>query len=114
MTNPRPKVWAIKEQVKTTSAGAVPMDYSAAYEYGDLEFITDMDPPLHPGTVRLEWERQVLRFLKVFDPDRDYVILTGSPLAIFLVGQLLGGIEHLRRPRVLVWRREQSRYVVFN
>ncbi len=112
--NKRPTVWVVKEQMKTGPHGVSPMDYSSAYEYGDLRFITEFDPPLHQGTVREEWDKQVLKFVKEYDPSTDFVVLTGSPLAIFLVGTILGAINSQHRPRLLVWRREQSRYVVFS
>lgn len=117
MQTKRPTVWVIKEQMKSGPNGPEPMDYTPAYEYGDLRFITEFDPPLHPGTIRAEWDKQVAKFIEQMDVDRDYLVLSGSPLAIFLIGAKLGeckGIGNLSLPRVLVWRREQGRYVIYN
>lgn len=109
----RPTVWVVKEQVKRDMTGSTPMDYTPAYEFGDIKFITDMDPPLHANsTVLKEWQRQVREFVSAFNFDRDYLILTGSPLAIFMVGKILGEIKSQSPIQILVWRREQGRYVL--
>ena len=108
----RPTVWVLKEQVKSTTNGPVPMDYTAAYAYGNIRFITEMDLPLHPNsTVAKEWSKQVEKFMKEVNAN-DYVILTGQPLAMFLFGALCAVAEFI--PNLLVWRREQSRYVVYD
>lgn len=118
MAKDRPIVWVLKEQMRTTPNGSSPMDYSAAYVYGDLEFITDFDPPLHPSsTVMPEWRRQIRKFLDAYKEDYDYIIPTGSPFAIFLFGRMLGEemtMKGIKQARILVWRREQSRYIVSN
>ena len=110
----KPIVWVVKEQMKPSASGVAPMDYTSAYEFGELRFITEFDPPLHPGTVREEWKNQIVRFVAEYDPEKDFIILTGSPLAIFLIGGVISEIRTPYKPRILVWRREQSRYVLFN
>lgn len=108
----RPTVWVLKEQVVRGTTGSKPMDYTAAYEFGDIKFITEFDPPIHPSsTLMEEWERQFRRFASEFNPDVDSVILTGSPLAIAKAGKFFGELRSAFPIRVLVWRREQGRYV---
>lgn len=114
MNQKRPTVWVLKEQVTRGSTGPVPMDYSPAYKYGDIQFITDFDIPLTraPSTLAMKWAEQAARFWNRVDLDNDYLILTGAPLSMFILGVLcsLRGAP----PRILVWRREQGAYVVFD
>lgn len=108
-----PIVWACKEQVTRSAIGPVPMDYSPAAEFGDLEFITRCDIPLHiHSTVRELWESDVEAFVERYDPARDFIIVTGQPAAIFAIGYALGRAG--KPPRFLIWRREENRYRVLN
>lgn len=112
MNNTRPTVWVLKEQVINGSTGSRPMDYTPAYEYGDVRFITEFDLPLHPNsTVAKSWYESVMAFIQEFDPTHDFVITTGQPLAIFMLGMVMGTLGVV--PNVLVWKREQNRYVVY-
>lgn len=112
----RPTVWVVKEQALRGPTGPAPMDYTPAYKYGDVQFITDCDLPLTRGTSGLKdlWTQQVKKFHRVYNPDRDYIVLTGSPLAIFLIGAIIGAINSTYRPKILVWRRESNEYVPFD
>jgi hypothetical protein len=106
----RPTVWVLKEQAIRGANGTVPMDYTPAYTYGDVKFITEFDLPIHPkSTVANEWTAAINKFLKEYDPERDYLILTGSPLAIFAFGVAISTTDVTHK--ILVWRREQGRYV---
>lgn len=111
--NNRPTVWVLKEQMRSgSSVGSSPMDYTPAYEYGDIRFITDFDLPLHPNsTIARHWYDMVRDFLKEFDPARDFLILTGQPLAMFMLGMIMGAVGVV--PNILVWKREQGRYVLY-
>lgn len=110
--SPRPTVWVVKEQVKTGQHGSAPMDYTAAYQFGDVKFITDFDLPLHSNSsLGNRWFETVEGFLGKFERSRDFIILTGSPLAIFVTGLIMGKAQ-LRPIQILVWRREQGRYVL--
>lgn len=110
--NKRPTVWVLKEQVIRDSTGSRPMDYTPAYEYGDIRFITEFDPSTHEGSsIDREWRRHVAKFVDEFDPQRDSLILTGSPLAIARFGRIIGETAPLIPVRVLVWKRDQNRYV---
>ena len=112
----RPKVWVVKEQVRTAEVGVRAMDYTPAMEYGDVHFITEFDIPLHPNsTVTGEWVKAVQKFFKEYDASQDYIILTGHTLSIFMIGMILGATRTSPYPpKILVWRREQQRYVLFN
>lgn len=104
-----PKVYVIKEQMIRNDVGTVPMNYSAAMEFGDVEFVTHHDMPMYGrSSVQASWNRDVLRFAEAYDPDRDYIVTTGQPTAIFAVGWALGRVN--KTPRFLVWRREENRY----
>lgn len=109
----KPTVWVVKEQVRRDAVGPVPMDYSPAFKYGEVKFITNHDLPLHQGgTLASGWYYKVQSFITDFDEDCDWIILTGSPVAIFIVGWLTGIRQ--RTPRVLVWRRESNEYVPYS
>lgn len=106
-----PTVWVCKEQVSNGNA----MDYSPATAYGELEFITQFDIPLHRAigsTIALRWDGDVEKFVRLYQEDRDFIICTGQPTAIFAIGWALGRMEKL--PRFLVWRREENRYRVLD
>lgn len=105
------KVWIIKEQVMRGDTGPIVMDYSAAMEFGELEFITSHDMPLYgKSSVQGVWNKDVLRFVEEYDEYADYIVTTGQPTAIFTIGWALGLTEKI--PRFLVWRREEGRYRV--
>lgn len=106
----RPTCWILKEQLRRDSTGSVPLDYTAAYKYGDIEFITELDFPIYGrGSAAAQWGGAVEKFLNKYDPIRDWLVLTGSPLSIFLLGLRLGNAEIT--PRILVWRRDSNEYV---
>jgi hypothetical protein len=112
MDSERSKVFIVKEQVRRDATGPVPMDYTPAFKYGDVEFITSFDLPLHQnGTLTGVWMKDVRKFLQRFDPENDWIVLTGSPLAIFIVGLLMGRSEKI--PRILVWKREIDQYIPY-
>ena len=105
-------VWIIKEQSVRTETGTVPMDYSKAYDYGDIEFITTGDMPMYGGPSQAQqmWNEDVARFAAEYNPDTDFIITTGQPMAIFMVGWILSNMFPTVQPKFLVWRREENRY----
>lgn len=108
-----PTVWIVKEQMIRGETQPIPMDYSPAMAFGDIEFITHHDMPLYgKSSVQEHWNRDVQSFVKKYDPERDYIITTGQPMAILAVGFALG--QEGKCPRFLVWRREENRYRVVN
>lgn len=107
-----PTVWVLKEQMRGGDAKQV-FDYTPAMKYGELRFATDFDLPLHPNSsVRAAWFTDVNVMISEFDAERDWLILTGQPLAIFVAGQMFAALGVT--PRILVWRREQNAYVPFD
>jgi len=107
----KPIVYVVKEQMVRDATGSNPMDYSPAMAYGDIEFITRSDMPTYPNSsVRMTWNDDVARFVNAYDPDKDFIITTGQPTAIFAVGHALGASG--KAPRFLIWRREENRYRV--
>lgn len=110
-TRPNAKVWIIKEQMIRGEIHPVPINYAPAMEFGELDFITSHDMPLYgKSSVQEQWNKDVARFVKAYDPLRDFVITTGQPMAMFCVGMLLGKAG--KPPQFLVWRREENRYRV--
>jgi hypothetical protein len=91
------------------------MDYTPAYEFGDVCFITEFDLPLHPrSTVTRAWIQDTDKFLNTVKSE-DFLILTGQPIAIFMIGcRLMSDVPPNRWPTLLVWRREQGKYVTFD
>ena len=107
------KVFVVKEQVIRNDVGSVPMNYDAAMEYGDVEFITFNDMPLYgKSSVQAVWNRDVMQFVATYNPETDFIVTTGQPTAIFAVGWALGKAH--KTPRILVWRREENRYRAVN
>lgn len=104
-----PTVYVIKEQMIRNDVGSVPMNYGAAMEFGDVEFVTYHDMPLYGrSSVQAQWNRDVMKFVEAYNPEQDYIVTTGQPTAIFAVGWALGRAH--KTPRFLVWRREENRY----
>lgn len=107
-----PIVWVIKEQVKRGITGPEPMDYTPAFKYGEVRFITDFDMPIHQGgSLVRAWNAAASQFAKEYDEDTDFIIATGQPTAMVMIGWILGISDSL--PRFLVWRREDNMYVPF-
>lgn len=111
-TRKNPIVWVIKEQAVRTQMGTAPMDYTPAIKFGDLEFVTEFDLPVHgKGTMMEAWAKAARTFCDQYDDARDFIVTTGQPLAIFMLGYLLG--QHHKRPRILVWRPQEGKYTPF-
>jgi len=103
------KVYIVKEQVIRNDVGVTPMNYDAAMEFGEIEFITYHDLPMYGrSSVQAQWNADVLEFVANYNPETDFIVTTGQPTAIFAVGWALGRVN--KTPRFLVWRREENRY----
>jgi hypothetical protein len=107
-------VWVLKEQMSSRgTSGPAPMDYSPAAKFGEVRFITDFDLPVPPrpdSTISTAWVAAVANFIQECDPENDYIVLTGSPMAIYLVGVVSATVGATLN--ILVWRRERNEYVV--
>jgi hypothetical protein len=108
----RPTVWILKEQVRTGRDGSpVVFDYSPLYEYGNIEFITTFDPPTTPSeSMNEQWDKEVAHFHRLYEPETDWIVPTGSPYGIFKLGYLLGRINSQSKPKLLVWQNRQNKY----
>lgn len=114
-----PKVWIIKEQMRRTANGSEVMDFTPAMSYGELQFITKFDMPVNGigSMMMVEWLKAAQHFIDEYDDSKDFIITTGKPSDIFMVGWLLGqsySNMHNKSPRFLVWRHEENRYRVFD
>lgn len=113
MNSRKPIVWVMKEQVRRGATGPEPMDYTPAMKYGEVRFITDFDLPLHQGGSLVgSWWNAVHDFIEEFDPTIDFLVPTGQPLAMVLIGAAIGN-AYTGNLQFLVWRREDNKYVPY-
>lgn len=116
----KPIVWIVKEQVRRSQNGVETMDYTPAMKWGEPRFITSFDPPtlLTKSTVLQKWKKDVQEFINEFDPEIDFIIASGQPTAMMMVGYLLGVVSYPQRadpsPRFLLWRREENTYIPYD
>jgi hypothetical protein len=102
-------VYAVKEQNFKGMVGSQVMDYSPAEKFGELKFITTFDMPLHVNSpARQVWREEVLEFVRNYDPVKDFVILTGQPISIFIIGMMIA--EAHKMPRFLKWQGQTGDY----
>jgi hypothetical protein len=102
-------VYAVKEQNFKAMVGSQVMDYSPAAKFGELKFITTFDMPLHVNsTARGVWREEVLGFVGDYDSTKDFIILTGQPISIFIIGMMLERAKKM--PRFLKWQGQTGDY----
>lgn len=84
-------------------------DFSGAEPYGTLVhlFPIQIYPDQFEERIPLAVER-VTRILESFNPERDYLLLSGDPTLTLLAGMVLGG-RHTR-VTALHWDRQTMRY----
>ena len=103
----RSRVFVLQESV--IPGTAIPMDYSPAEIYGDVEFVLRYDPS-HQS--RSPINRQALddleRMVRVYDEETDYIVLTGSPIVFFLAGAAF--MSAGKSPTLLTWDRRTQTY----
>lgn len=110
--NRDPIVWVVKEQVRRDASGPALMDFSGAAAYGEVRFITRFDLPMYPASVLYtDWMAKVIEFILEYDDTKDFIVTTGQPTALFEVGRQMG--IHGKKPRFLVWKREDNAYRSF-
>jgi hypothetical protein len=92
----------------THTTGRV-VDFSEAEQYGTLihVFPVQIYPDQFEERIPLAIER-VSRVLKIFDPERDYLLLSGDPMLTLLAGMVLG--KQHDRVTALHWDRQAARY----
>ena len=95
-----PKVFITQE---TTN-----IDYTPAVQFGDLVFVSGIHDRLspHPNSLNnANIMKRVCSALDQFEPD-DYLVCSGSPAMMAIVGNLLGEKLH----NVLIWDNRESKY----
>lgn len=101
-----PKVFVIEQQ---------PFDYTPATVYGELVFMDSErlapSAPNAPDT----WNKTVLHSLRreisSYIPGYDYIVPTGAPSRMLVVGMLLA--EKGRSHKMLGWDNRQRRYLEY-
>lgn len=84
------------------------LDYSDAIRFGKLTPVLRRDVFADDLPTRIDKMKEALEGqMGDFDPERDFLLLTGDPVAIFMAGILLHGA---RKVRVLKFDREVGRY----
>lgn len=101
-------VWVLQESIIPGSNG-VPMDYSSAERFGDVQFVLNVDASRHGGNSAIN-ERIFNDLLKMAQLYRegDYLVLTGSPMVIFMAGAALA--EAGKVPTLLNWDKRGQEY----
>lgn len=78
------------------------IDYTPAHYYGRVVFCTVMDfSPENDSTMNKVLVDEVRARLRDFNPDKDFVVTSGSPLVIAAVFMILR--EKTHKVRVLRW-----------
>lgn len=89
----------------------MPWDFSDAEQYGAVEFLTADDLHNVKGSLHNERLLSSLRHkLKSFDPEQDWLLITGSPFISAAVFLLLGH-RGLRYVPILRWNNRDRRYI---
>lgn len=88
-------------------------NYAEAEQYGDITFLSADDFSNTKGSIRNEAIISDMRHkLKKFDPDQDWIVLTGSPYITAAVFLILGGMG-LRSLKILRWDNRGFKYIPF-
>ena len=90
--------------------------FDPAEEYGDLEYVLKTTDELYPDNDRLKSDvvaSKIEDALSDFNPKRDYVLLTGDPAALALLGSVMQRIcGNGRKVRLLKWDNVDKQYFV--
>lgn len=103
---PVKRVYVIEQQ---------PFDYTPATVYGELTFLESERLAPHAPNSPNTWNEKVLhqirKDLAAYVPGYDYIIPTGAPYRMLLVGMVLAsrGKQH----RILGWDNRQHRYLEY-
>ncbi len=90
----RPRVFVTQES---------PHDFSRAEEFGELVFLSHQDLNNIKGSLHNEDVLSKIRGkLIAFDPDRDWLVITGSPYITAATFMILGN-KRVRTVKVLRW-----------
>lgn len=90
----QPIVWVTQE---------TNVDFSEAERYGEVRFLTADDFNNTRASIKNQHLLMALRHqLKDFDPENDWVVITGSPIVSCAVFMILGWMRH-PLVRILRW-----------
>lgn len=99
----KPVVWVITEGNN---------DYTPAERFGTVKFITDQELRPSPASMQTHSAHADLRdFHKEYRPEVDYIVPTGNPVLIVLLGLILG--RH-RNHLCLKWDSRTKEYTRYN
>src|SRR5574337_1060112 len=101
-------VWVIQESIIPGSNG-VPMDYSPAERFGDVQFALTVDMSRQSNSpINGCIFEDLSQMVGLYHEGRDYLVLTGSPAVIFMVGAAFALAD--KRPTLLVWDKRGQEY----
>ena len=103
--NLEPIVYVLQE-VPGTQAGRPKFNIIGAQKYGKLKVLLreDSQVVMSPGPIKHKLER----LLKDFN-DNDYLLLSGDPQIIFMVGAVIAKVNN-GRAKSLKWDRQENTY----
>lgn len=105
---PRGTVYVLTESIIPGSNG-VPIDYSPAEQYGNVEFVVHIEPSRQrQSTINAAIYRQLLQMAELYREGRDYLVLTGNPMVIFMAGMAMVEVDKV--PTLLMWDRKRATY----
>jgi len=98
----KPKVYVIKENPR--------LNYLDAERFGDVVFITDKDyTPMKNSLCNREIIRAIDDYMGKFDPDYDFLLLTGGPVLIGYAFHL--GLSKKGYMSLLQWDNIRREYI---
>ena len=88
-------------------------NYSQASKFGEPRFVTDLEfSDVKNSRSNSEIRSQITDLAEVYNPNYDYILLSGDPVILFLTGLELGKI--LKKHgfvRILKWSSQDRLYV---
>lgn len=93
-----------------TNFASKPYDFSLAEKYGTVEFVTRNDVNNMKNSLENKaLVREIRMRLHKFDPDRDFVLIAGSPYVTALMFLILGA-RKIRKVKFLRWSNRDRLY----
>lgn len=87
------------------------LNYLSAEEFGDITFMSRGDySPIKNSIANEKLLADLQRHLKSFDIDKDYIVVTGSPIVAAAVFLLLGRFGYAHKVNVLRWSNRDHTY----
>lgn len=101
-------VWVLQESIIPGSNG-VPMDYSPAERFGDVQFVLNTDASRQSNSSINDRILDDLRQMaRLYREEGDFIVLTGSPLVIHMAGMAMAEVGKV--PTVLNWDKRSQDY----